>query len=97
LYLELSYLIFDAFCTFTYQLLIIYTIIVSATTIRKIIEGLCFSSYAATYLTGTCGIDSLEEIAYLDGIDDVDTTIKGVTDPGGMLATGTGSAAVNLY
>jgi hypothetical protein len=25
-----------------------------------------------TYLTGTCGIDSLDEIACLDGIDDVD-------------------------
>jgi hypothetical protein len=30
------------------------------------------------YLTVTCGIDSLDEIAYLDGIDDIDTTIKGV-------------------
>jgi hypothetical protein len=44
-------------------------------------ERLGFSSAAATYLTGTCGIDSLDEIAYLDGIDDVDTTIKGVMNP----------------
>jgi hypothetical protein len=40
-----------------------------------------FSSAAATYLTGTCGISSLDEISYLDGIDDVDTTIKGDKNP----------------
>jgi hypothetical protein len=51
------------------------------------IERLGFSSAAATYLMGTCGIDSLNEIVYLDGIDDVHTTIKGVTNPGGMVTT----------
>jgi hypothetical protein len=39
---------------------------------------------------GTCGIDSVDEIAYLDGVNDVDTTIKGVKNPGGTVATGTG-------
>jgi hypothetical protein len=53
-------------------------------------ERLGFSVAAATYLTGTCGINSLDEIAYLDGIDDVDTTIKGVTNPGGTVTTVTG-------
>jgi predicted enzyme related to lactoylglutathione lyase len=53
-----------------------------------------FSEAAATYLTGTCGIDSLDEIAYLDGIDDMDTTIKRVTNPGGKVTTGTGFKAV---
>jgi hypothetical protein len=48
----------------------------------------------ATYLTVTCGIDSLDEIAYLDGIDDVDTATKGVNNPGGMVTTGTLLAAV---
>jgi hypothetical protein len=62
----------------------------SVTKIRTMLENLGFSSAAATYLTGTCGIDSLDEIAYLDGIDDVDTMIKGVTNPGGMLITGSG-------
>jgi hypothetical protein len=33
-------------------------------------------------------MDSLDEIANLDGIDDVDTIIKGVTNPGGMVTTG---------
>jgi hypothetical protein len=46
-----------------------------------------FSEDVETYLTGTCGIDSLEEIAYLDGVDDADTTIKGVTSPGGTVTT----------
>jgi hypothetical protein len=45
-------------------------------------------------LTGTCAINSLDEIAYLDGIDDVDTTIKGVTNPGGTVVTGTVVTAV---
>jgi hypothetical protein len=45
-------------------------------------------------LTGTCGIDSLDEIAYLDGIDNVDTTIKGFTNPGGTVTTGTEETAV---
>jgi hypothetical protein len=47
-----------------------------------------------TYLTGTCGINSLDEIAYLNGIDDVDTTIKRVMNPGGTVTTGTGITAV---
>jgi hypothetical protein len=53
-----------------------------------------FSDAAAAYLTGTCGMDSLDEIAYLDGIDDVDTMIKGVTNPGGTVTTGEGSSRV---
>jgi hypothetical protein len=49
----------------------------------------------ATYLTSDCGIDSLEDIAYLDGEDDVDTTIKGVTSPGGTATVGTGAKSVS--
>jgi hypothetical protein len=66
----------------------------SITTIRNMLERLGFSASAATYLTGTFGINSLDEIAYLDGIDDVYTTIKGVTNPGGKVMTGTGITAV---
>jgi hypothetical protein len=58
------------------------------------LERLVFSEAAATYLTGTCGIDSLDEIAYLDVIEDVDTTIKGVTNPGGTVMTGSGATRV---
>jgi hypothetical protein len=64
--------------------------------IRNMLERLGFSSDAATYLTGTRGINSLDEIAYLDGADDVDTTIKGVTSPGGMATTGAGVTKVTL-
>jgi hypothetical protein len=58
------------------------------------LQRIGFSEAAANYLTGTCGIDSLDDIAYLDGIDDVDTMIKGITNPGGMVTTIIGSAAV---
>jgi hypothetical protein len=67
----------------------------SVNAIRTMLERLVFSEYAATYLTGTCGIDSLDEIAYLDGIEDVDTTIKGVTNHGGNVITGSGTTRVN--
>jgi hypothetical protein len=53
-----------------------------------------FNEAVATYLTGTCGIDSLDDIVYLDGIDDVDTMIKGVTNPGGTVTKGSGTTAV---
>jgi hypothetical protein len=62
--------------------------------IRKMLERLGFSEAAATYLTGTCAIDSLDEIAYLDGIEDMDETIKGVTNPGGTVTTGSGTTRV---
>jgi hypothetical protein len=58
------------------------------------LERLGFSAAAATYLTGTCGTKSLDEISYLDGIDDVDRTIKGVTNPGVTVTTGTGITEV---
>jgi hypothetical protein len=59
-------------------------------------ERLGFLAAAATYLTGTCGINSLHEIAYLDGIDDVDTTIKGVTNLVGTVTVGMGIISVTL-
>jgi hypothetical protein len=52
------------------------------------------SEAVATFLTGTCGIYSLDEITYLDGIEDMDTTIKGVTNPGGTVMTGGGATRV---
>jgi hypothetical protein len=62
--------------------------------IREMLLRLGFSEAAATYLAGTCGIDSLDQIAYLDGIEDVDTTIKGVTNLGGTVTTGSGATRV---
>jgi hypothetical protein len=54
-----------------------------------------FNESPATYLAGTCGIDSLDEIAYLDGIEDVDTTIKVVTNPGGTVKPGEETSRVS--
>jgi hypothetical protein len=68
----------------------------SVAMISTMLKRLGFSSAAAAYLTGTCGIDSLDESAYLDGIDDVDTANKGVTNLGGTVTTGMGSSAVTL-
>jgi hypothetical protein len=64
----------------------------SVTAIKTMLERLGFSNAAAAYLTGDSGIDSLDEIRYLDGIDDIDSTIKGVTNPVGTVTTGTGSS-----
>jgi hypothetical protein len=51
-----------------------------------------FSEVAATYLIGTCGVDSLGEIAYIDVNEDMDAMIKGVTNPGGTVTTGEGTS-----
>jgi hypothetical protein len=66
----------------------------SVTAIKTMLERLGFSDAAATYLTGSSGIDSLDEIIYLDGVDDIDSTIKGVTNPGGTVTTGAGTSRV---
>jgi hypothetical protein len=66
----------------------------SNSTIRTMLQRLGFSEDVAIYVTGTCGIDSLEDIAYLDGVDDGDTTIKGIASPRGTLTTGSGSRLV---
>jgi hypothetical protein len=58
------------------------------------LERLGLSDAAAAYLTGASGIDSLDGIAYLDGIDDIDMTIKVVTNLGGTVTTGTGTTRV---
>jgi hypothetical protein len=66
----------------------------SVTAIKTILERVGFSDAAVAYLTGASGIDSLDEIRYLDGIDDIDSTIKCVTNPGGNVITGTGTSRV---
>jgi hypothetical protein len=66
----------------------------SVNAIKTILERLGFSEAAVTYLTGTCGMDSLDGITYLDGIEDVDTRIKGVTNPGGTMTKESGQELV---
>jgi hypothetical protein len=51
---------------------------------NTMLEHLGFSYATVVYLTKDCGIDSLEEIAYLDGDGDVETIIKDITSPGGQ-------------
>jgi hypothetical protein len=60
---------------------------------HTILERLGFSFDALAYLTKDCGIDSLEEIAYLDGDRIVETNIKGVTIMGGTVNFGIGTLA----
>jgi hypothetical protein len=66
----------------------------SVNSIKRMLDLLGFSEAAAKYLTGTCGIDSLGEIAYLDGSEDLDTMIKGVSNTGGTVTTGEGTSRV---
>jgi hypothetical protein len=66
----------------------------SVNVIKRILERLGFSESVATYLIATCGIDSLGEISYLDGSEDVDVMIKGVTYPGGTVTAEEGTSRV---
>jgi hypothetical protein len=66
----------------------------SANAIKRMLEHLGFNDAAATYLIGTCGVDSLGEIAYLDANEDLDAMIKGVTNPGGTVTSGEGTSRV---
>jgi hypothetical protein len=48
----------------------------------------------STYLTRDAGIESLEEIVYLDGKNDLETIIKRLDRPCGSANVGTGSSTV---
>jgi hypothetical protein len=61
------------------------------------LKRLAFSDATAGYLTRKCGIDSLQEVSYLDGKDAVKNTIKGDTIPGRTLTLGNGSLAVSSH
>jgi hypothetical protein len=61
LYLELLNIVFDEMFNFSYSFLILYLKMSSITTIMPMLEILGFSSATATYLTGTCGTNSLED------------------------------------
>jgi hypothetical protein len=66
--------------------------VTSATKMK--LERLGFSVDTAAYFTRECGIESLGEIAYLDGDGDVENTIKGVASLGGTVTVGTGTSTV---
>jgi hypothetical protein len=69
----------------------------SVNAIKRMLERLGFSEAAATYLIGTCGVDFLGEIAYLDANEDVDVMIQGVNIPGGTVTTGEGTSRVTSH
>jgi hypothetical protein len=61
---------------------------------NTMLERLGFSYSVAAYLSKDCGIDSLHEIAYLDGDHDMENTIKGVTSLGVTVTFGTVTKAM---
>jgi hypothetical protein len=64
------------------------------TAIKIMLVRLGFSMEAANYLPRDAAIITLEEIAYLDRKDDVDSIIKILNRPCGSTIFGTGSNAV---
>jgi hypothetical protein len=61
---------------------------------KTIMERLGFSDATVAYLTRDCDIGSQQEVAYLDGENDVEKMIKGVSSPGGTVTVETGRSAV---
>jgi hypothetical protein len=64
------------------------------TSIAKILERLGFTREAAGYMTRACNVDSLDEVKWIDGEDDVGNMIKRVNQLGGTFTVGTGNYAV---
>jgi hypothetical protein len=64
------------------------------TAVAIILVRLGFTLDAAGYLTRDAGIGSLEDIAYLDGKNDVEIIIKRLNRPCGSTTFGTGDNAV---
>jgi hypothetical protein len=64
---------------------------------KTTLERLGFSDAAAAYFMRDCGIDSLKEISYLDGDNNAENTIKGVSSLGGTVTVGTGTIAVTSH
>jgi hypothetical protein len=53
-----------------------------------------FTEDAAKYFTRDADLSSLDEVAYLDGDDDVDNLIKRLNHPGGTTTSGNGIISV---
>jgi hypothetical protein len=64
------------------------------TPLAKIIEHRGLTHDAAGYMTRACNVDSLDEVKWMDGEDDVENMIKRVNRPGGTKAVGTENEAV---
>jgi hypothetical protein len=64
------------------------------TAIATILERLGFTRESEGYMTRACNVDSLDEVKWMDGEDDVENMIKWVNLPGGTFAVGSGADAV---
>jgi hypothetical protein len=64
------------------------------TAIETILERLGFTREAAGYMTRACYVDSLDEVKWMDGEDDVENMIKRVNRPGGTFTVGSGNDSV---
>jgi hypothetical protein len=62
--------------------------------ITTILECLGFTREAAGYMTRACNVDSLDEVKWMDGDDDVENMIKRVNRHGGTFTVGYGNGAV---
>jgi hypothetical protein len=55
-----------------------YPTMSEATAIETLLERLGFTREAAGYMTRACNVDSLDEVKWMDGEDDVENMIKRV-------------------
>jgi hypothetical protein len=63
-------------------------------TIATMLERIGFTREAAGYMMRACNVDSLDEVKWMDGEDDVENMIKRANGPGGTNTVGTGNEAV---
>jgi hypothetical protein len=68
----------------------LYPTMSEVTAIATIMESLGFTWGSAGYMTRACNVDSLDEVKWMDGEDDVKNTIKRLNRPGGTLTVGYG-------
>jgi hypothetical protein len=59
-------------------------------------ERLGFTREPAGYMTRACNVDSLDEVKWMDGEDDVENMIKRVNHPGGTNTIGNGNEEVTI-
>jgi hypothetical protein len=64
------------------------------TAIYTILERLGFTREAACYMTRACNVDSLDEVKWMDGEDNVENMTKRVNRPSGTFTVGSGADAV---
>jgi hypothetical protein len=64
------------------------------TAIVTMLERIGFTREAAGYMTRACNVDSLDEVKWMDGEDDVENMIKRVNRLGGTFTVGSGNDAM---